>query len=350
MATTDGHAADLYAVDLSQPRYNLDTYWGRVRHFAEVTDMRLALATNEELYAAKDLLQAHASGAALPPGTSLDDLYTAKRLYESAFHPQSGELMWRFGRMSFAAPGNTIVGAGMLTFYQSTPAVIFWHVANQSFNAILNFVNRNTSSAQSTSQITTSFVVATSSATSVALGLNRAVSAHPALAAGLVGRLVPFAAVAVANCINIPLIRRQELVQGIALETRDGTPITLPLQHDAATGTDGTLQPVRSTKAAQWAIGTTTFSRVAMAVPGMVAPPLIFTQLNRRTNFMKRFPRAEMPVQLLLAGLGVAFAVPFACALFPQQSVLDPSALEPQAQEQLRVAKHEGPVYFNKGL
>jgi hypothetical protein len=39
---------------------------------------------------------------------------------------------------------------------------------------------------------------------------------------GLVGRLVPLVAVAAANCVNIPLMRQQELKNGIAIETKDG--------------------------------------------------------------------------------------------------------------------------------
>lgn len=34
------------ALDLSKPRYDMATYWGRVQHFGEITDMRLAFATD----------------------------------------------------------------------------------------------------------------------------------------------------------------------------------------------------------------------------------------------------------------------------------------------------------------
>lgn len=237
----------------------------------------------------------------------------------------------------------------MLTFYRGNAAVVCWHVINQSFNGLLNYVNRNTSSPMTDEQLAVSYVVATGSATSVALGLNRAVSAYPALAAGLLGRLVPFTAVAAANLINMPLMRRQELTAGIVVEDATGRPIQ---SADEVGGTAGSLsaEPIKSTAAARWAIGTSVFSRIAMAVPGMVVPPLMISQLNRRTNFLRRFPRAELPLQLLFSGLGVALAVPLACAIFPQRSSLAVVDLEPEAQRRLQAVGHAGPVYFNKGL
>lgn len=68
----------------------------------------------------------------------------------------------------------------------------------------------------------------------------------------IVGRLVPLAAVAAANCINIPLMRRQELQKGITLVDENFNSLN-----------------VESRKAAVQGISAVIASRIAMAVPGM---------------------------------------------------------------------------------
>jgi len=53
-----------------------------------------------------------------PIGTTDADVWRAKKLYESAFHPDSGELQNVIGCMSFQVPGGMIITAGMLQFYR----------------------------------------------------------------------------------------------------------------------------------------------------------------------------------------------------------------------------------------
>ena len=80
----------------------------------------------------------------------------------------------------------------MMTFYKSTPAVIFWHWANQSFNAIVNYTNRNASATVTTEQLGQVYIAAVGASVATALGFNKLVASSPALANSVVGVNINF--------------------------------------------------------------------------------------------------------------------------------------------------------------
>jgi len=146
----------------------------------------------------------------------------------------------------------------------------------------------------------------------------------------LVGRYVPFVAVAAANCINIPCMRSRELTHGIAILTEDGEKVG------------------SSTKAAQKAISQVVISRIIMATPGMLIPPILMAKLEKGA-FLKKYPWMNAPVQTAIVGVFLIFATPMCCALFPQMSSIAVSSLESELQEKLK-ARNITRVYYNKGL
>jgi len=318
-------------LDLSKPRYDQSTFEGRAKHFFITTNPMNVLASDEELERAKSIVEAYRAGTEDSKLTA-DDIWAAKELYDSAYHCQTGEKLFLPGRMSFQVPGNMTITGCMMTFYKSTPAVVFWQFANQSFNAIVNYTNRNASAGVTNEQLGTAYVAATSASVITALGFNKIISSSPALSGGIIGRFVPLLAVAAANFVNIPLMRQQELVKGITVETEDGQFAGL------------------SSNAAMSAIQQVVPSRVGMAAPAMFIPPVIMSKLEKTAAFIKN-PWLKAPATVLLTGFCLTFSTPLCCALFPQKAEIKLSELEPALQESCKT-KFPGKTvfYFNKGL
>jgi len=296
-------------IDLDRPRFDQNTFEGRAKHFFITTNPLNVLASDAELEKAKSIVQAYKAGTA-DPNLTEDDIWAAKQLYDSAFHPQTGEKLFILGRMSFQVPGNMVITGCMMTFYKSTPAVVFWQTVNQTFNAIVNYTNRNASAGVTNEQLGVAYVCATSASVATALGFNKLIASSPTLSAGIIGRLVPLFAVAAANCVNIPLMRQQEIKNGISIENERGETVGY------------------SSKAAIAAITQVVPSRVGMAAPAMFIPPVLMSMLEKTKTFVKN-PWLKAPATVLLTGMCLTFSTPLCCALFPQRASIDIKDIEP---------------------
>ncbi|XP_066549234.1 sideroflexin-2 [Amia ocellicauda] len=319
---------DLSKFDIDAPRWDQSTFTGRLKHFFNITDPRTALLPDAQLDQAKALVYSCRAGS-VPPGTTVEQLHYAKKLYDSAFHPDTGERMNLIGRMSFQVPGGMAITGCMLQFYRTVPAVVFWQWVNQSFNALVNYTNRNAASPITPKQIGVAYFTATSTALATAVGLNLYTKKAPPL----VARWVPFAAVASANCVNIPMMRQQEILNGIAVVDENDN----KLGHSKRAAVKGITQVV--------------ISRIAMAAPGMIVLPIIMQRLEKY-RFMQRITFLHGPLQVMMVGVFLIFMVPAACSLFPQRCSMAVSNLEPELRDSIRARYGDGIrcVYFNKGL
>ena len=153
-------------VNIDVPRYDQSTYWGRATHFFLTTNPLNLFATPTALNQAKDVVDRYRKGEDVK--LSEDELWKKKQLYDSAFHPDTGELVFYPGRIAFQVPGNMFITGMMMTFYKTTPQVVFWQWFNQTFNSFVNYSNRSGSTPIPKSTLATSYLAATGGALATA--------------------------------------------------------------------------------------------------------------------------------------------------------------------------------------
>ncbi|KAL0879932.1 hypothetical protein ABMA27_002450 [Loxostege sticticalis] len=321
-------------IDITKPLWDQSTFYGRFRHFAYISNPLLSFVPEKELHEAKDLYLKYKVGQE-PTGTTMDQVVRAKQLYESAFHPDSGELQNVFGRMSFQMPGGCLITGAMLQWYKTATAVVFWQWVNQSFNALVNYTNRNANSPLTTTQMGIAYVSATSAAMATALTFKFVVqkrAKNPILA-----RFVPFVAVAAANWVNIPLMRQNEMLLGLDVTDENGKIIG-----------KSQLAPAKG-------ISQVVTSRIVMCAPGMLLLPVIMERLELKP-WMQRIRWAHIGIQTAIVGMFLTFMVPTACAIFPQRCKLSIDTIKRFEEDRYNeIVKNTGGkppqyVYFNKGL
>lgn len=320
-------------VNLPHSKYDLSTYWGRVKHCAEISDPTMLLNTTSDIENAKRMVWDYKNGVT---SKMTPELWRAKKILDSTLHPDTGETVFLPFRMSSCVLSNLVVTAGMLTPNLGTAGTLFWQIANQSLNVAINTANANKSHPLTTKQIITNYTLAVTASCSVALGLNSLVPRLKSLKPNtrmILGRLVPFAAVVSAGIVNVFLMRSEELKKGITVFDKKGDEV----------GTSKT--------AAWYAVGETAASRVINATPIMVIPPLILVRLQR-SKFLKGKPKGVE----ILTNIGLIFAtslvaLPFALGVFPQRRILPVTKLEPKFQD---LKDKEGnkitELEFNRGI
>jgi len=217
---------------------------------------------------------------------------------------------------------------------------VAWQVANQSLNVAINYSNSNKSTPLSWSKIAQSYFLAVGASCSVAVGLNSVVPRLKSVSPStrlILGRLVPFAAVASAGFLNVFLMRGEEMRTGI-----DVFPV--PAAEAKTSGDEASLG--KSKKAATLAVAETAFSRVLNSSPIMILPALVLVRMQRG-EWLRKNPRYTTPVNLGLI-LVVSYAVlPLALAAFPQRQKVKADSLEPEFHGK---GGDTGLVVFNRGI
>jgi len=237
-----------------------------------------------------------------------------------------------------------------------TRGTLAWQITNQSLNVCINSANANKSTPLSYPTLAKSYILAVSASCTVALGLNSMVPRLRHVSPStrtILGRLVPFAAVASAGALNVFLMRGEEMRRGIDIFP---SAAVTPTQTSDADGeengfpeTDGQSLG-KSRTAARLAVSETALSRVLNSTPIMVLPPLLLVRLQK-TEWLKARPRMVLPLNLGLILTTSLFALPLALGAFPQRQSIDVRRLEEGFWDLVPGDEGaSGRVEFNRGI
>lgn len=314
---------------LEKPRYNQDTFVGRLKHFLDVTDPRTLFVSKEKLEKSIALLEQFKNGT-LPDDVSDRELWQALKVKQAIIHPDTGEKIFMPFRMSGFVPFGSPIVVGLLLPNPTLVQTVFWQWLNQSHNACVNYSNRNATKKTPVARFIIGYCGAVTSAVGIAVSLSllirRANRMNPAVKL-IVQKFVPFPAVATASTCNVVLMRYNELFEGIEVFNENQQVI-------------GTSQA-----AGRKALKETAYTRMILPAPILLLPPVIMTFLER-TQLLRRRPRLHLPFNAVVTTLSFAFALPVAIALFPQTSSIRYEQLEPAIQQ----LTSDSQLYYNKGL
>lgn len=296
----------------------------RLGHFMTLSDPRSVFASERALEDAVALLRSDKRTYAR---AGERERRRAKRLYLSAYNPRTGRKQQVVGRMAFQPWGNTVATASMLIFSKTALQVAVMQVVNQAFNASVNAIN--SAKRAEGSKLLRSFATATSAAAMIGIGLKYG-TRGPAFAK--LQPFIPFAAVSAGQAVNVPLMRSEELEEGMQVsEERKGKKKPVGYSRAAA----------RKALTEVWA------TRVIMAIPPMVSVPIVMDAIANNTSLLATSgPQATIALTSLLVGLNLCFSTPLALAAFPQEGSIKATKLEPA----LRARVQSTSVTYDKGL
>ena len=98
---------------LSKPKYDLNSYVGRFWYFLELTDPRFLLKSTKQIADAKSILDSYKQTGKIVE--SNEYMWLQRRIYESAIHSYTGDVINPLFRVAAIAPVNIPIVFTMIT-------------------------------------------------------------------------------------------------------------------------------------------------------------------------------------------------------------------------------------------
>eukprot|EP00347_Sterkiella_histriomuscorum_P001656 403371177 len=241
-------------------------------------------------------------------------------------------------RMCAFVPVNVPILFGMILSPPSTVNTIFWQWFNQSFNAGLNYGNRNATSKYTNSDLLLGYSAAVGSSVTTALALRKLFSplvkripaGSPKLI--IINSLVASLAGGTASFLNTFCMRQAEMKQGIDIF-----------------GDENLTQKIGvSQTCAKKAIIETAFSRVFLAISCLMTPAFIFYAVDKMGR-APRTPALKIPYEISIFLFALMINLPASVAMFPTTGKMKIDMID-EKELNWEVRKGLNEVYYYKGL
>lgn len=135
--------------------YDQSTYSGRFFHFLDVVNPKRFFLSDQQIKDAQEVINKFKIREEVAKNLGQDiyvdkdevqKLIENKKIVDSTIHPDTGDKIPFYCRMSGFILFNTPILFGVLMTKQTPMNIIFFQWLNQSYNAGLNYGNRNASS------------------------------------------------------------------------------------------------------------------------------------------------------------------------------------------------------------
>lgn len=343
-ATASLSESELFTHSFLHPQQSqTSSFFSRFMHFQRVVDPRNFMITSAQLKEAQAHIAALkqkevATGRALLLSKGeYAQLQRCENMVNSAVSRETGEEIPRMMRMCAFVPVNVPILFGMLISPPTVANTIFWQWFNQSFNAGLNYGNRNASSNYTTKDLMQGYSAAVGSSVSMALLLRKLFSGVSSRVTGskliLINAVISAIAGGTAGFLNTFFMRQVEMTNGIEVYSDENL--------------TKKVEGIASKECARKAIMETASSRVFLSFACLMTPAAIFYMVERAGR-TPRTRAAKIPYEIAVFLFALMVGLPASIAMFPQTGVLRREEIE----EELRGQLPEGvtKVYYNKGL
>jgi sideroflexin-5 len=147
-------------------------------------------------------------------------------IVNASIHPDTNQPVPWVMRMCAFVPTNLPIIFGMLMTPPTPMNTIFWQWLNQTYNAGMNYGNRNASSQQTAGDILFGYSAAVTSSITISLGLRKLSSGITKNMKGgtmvLANSIINYIAVASAGFLNSYCMRMGEMSRGIKIQDEEG--------------------------------------------------------------------------------------------------------------------------------